>query len=746
MNEESVPKEKGEPAARQLTLSSAGPKIVDATIRRRTSERCVQDDEGDAAKRDDIKVGLPLPLGVYGRGEGVNFAFISRNATRARLELFDHPEDARAARVIDLDPLHHRTGDVWHVWIAGIRPGQLYAYRVDGPYLPKEGHRFNFNKLLLDPFATAITRMPTWDFDAARGYDPSAPDGESVPSEIDNAGATPKCVFTPEYFPWQEDRPPRHSWSGTVIYEIHVRGFSVHPSAGVEHPGTYRGLIEKIPYFQELGVTALELMPVQEFNEHQATGINPQTDRPLRNYWGYDPVSFLALKASYSHSSAPGEQKLEFREMVQAFHRAGIEIFLDVVFNHTAEGNEKGPTVCLRGIENSIFYTLADDKRLYRNYAGTGNTINANHPVVRDYILTALRYWVVEMHIDGFRFDLASVLGRGRSGNILPNPPLLERIAEDPILRDVKIIAEAWDAAGAYQVGSFSERRWAEWNGRYRDDVRRFWRGDEGMLGLFASRICGSADIYSKSGKGPEASINFVTSHDGFTLNDLVSYCCKHNEANGENNHDGADYNLSENYGTEGPTEDARVELTRKRQIKNFLLTLFISRGVPMLLGGDEFRRTQDGNNNAYCQDNETSWFDWTNLERHQEIYRFACGMIAFRRTHAVLSKEQFYSDREIHWFSPRGDLPHWLDPKEKQFACLIHEDERHGLCLMFNAGADAVEFRLPPAPSGVEWRLAVDTSREAPQDMFAEGEEPPCEHARTWNLGPRSSVILLTR
>ena len=588
--------------------------------------------------------------------------------------------------------------------------------------------------------------MPRWDFDAARGYHTSATDGEYAPSEIDNTGTTPKCVVTTEYFHWQEDRPPRHPWSKTVIYETHVRGFSVHPSAGVEHPGTYRGLMEKIPYFQELGVTAVELMPVQEFNEHQVTGINPQTDRPLRNYWGYDPVSFLALKSSYSSPAAPGEQKLEFREMVQAFHRARIEVFLDVVFNHTAEGNEKGPTICLRGIDNSIFYMLADDKRFYRNYAGTGNTVNANHPVVRDHILTALRYWVVEMHIDGFRFDLASVLGRGRSGDILPNPPLLERIAEDPILRDVKIIAEAWDAAGAYQVGSFSERRWAEWNGRYRDDVRRFWRGDDGMLGLFASRICGSSDIYAKSGKGPEASINFVTSHDGFTLNDLVSYRSKHNEANGENNHDGGNYNLSENCGTEGPTEDTRIEFVRKRQIKNFLLTLFISRGVPMLLGGDEFRRTQGGNNNAYCQDNETSWFEWTNLERHHEIYHFARGMIAFQRAHPALSREQFYAETEIYWFSPHGDSPHWLDPKEKQFACLIHEDVQRALCLMFNAGADAIDFCLPPAPPGAEWRLAVDTSREAPQDLFAEGQEPPCAQARTWHLGPRAIVILLAR
>ena len=421
----------------------------------------------------------------------------------------------------------------------------------------------------------------------------------------------PKCVFVNEPFEWDGDQPPRHPWSKTVIYETHVRGFTIHPKSGVDHPGTYRGLMEKIPYFKTLGVTAVELMPVQEFNETSVTRRNPQTSQPLRNYWGYDPVAFFAPKASYSSSGGLGQQKLEFKEMVRAFHNAGIEVILDVVFNHTAEGDELGPTLCFRGMDNAIFYTLADDKRYYKDYTGTGNTVNANHPVVRNHILAALRNWMVEMHVDGFRFDLASVLGRDRHGNLLANAPLLERIAEDPILRDVKLIAEAWDTAGAYEVGSFSERRWAEWNGRYRDDVRRFWRGDDGMLGLFASRICGSADIYTKSGKGPEGSINFVTCHDGFTLNDLVSYRDKHNEANGENNHDGTDANFSENYGAEGETADARIESIRKRQIKNFLLTLLISRGVPMLLGGDEFRRTQGGNNNAYCQDNETSWYDW---------------------------------------------------------------------------------------------------------------------------------------
>jgi glycogen operon protein len=353
---------------------------------------------------------------------------------------------------------------------------------------------------------------------------------------------------------------------------------------------------------------------------------------------------------------------------------------------------------------------------------------------------------MVVMHVDGFRFDLASVLGRDGAGNLLANAPLLERIAEDPILRDVKLIAEAWDAAGAYEVGSFSERRWAEWNGRYRDDVRRFWRGDDGMLGLFASRICGSSDIYAKSGKGPEGSINFVTCHDGFTLSDLVSYRYKHNEANGENNHDGTDANFSENYGVEGETKDGGIETLRKRQIKNFFLTLLISRGVPMLLGGDEFRRTQGGNNNAYCQDNETSWVDWTDLEQHQEILRFTRGMIAFRRAHPILSKEQFYADAEIRWIGLQGGLPNWADPKEKQCACLIQEDELHALCLMFNAGANAADFGLPPVLPGARWHLAVDTSREAPQDLFAASEEPLWQDPRTYHLSSRSSAILLAQ
>jgi glycogen operon protein len=710
------------------------------------SHRELHDYISEISATADVRAGSPLPFGTQERRGGVNFAIFSRNTSHVRLELFNHPEDAVPARSIDLDSTRHRTGDVWHVWVEGIDSGQFYAYRMDGPYEPSAGHRFNFNRLLLDPFATAISQLPPWDFASARGYDPLALEQDLSFSNKDNARSMPKCVFVNESFEWNGDQSPRHPWSKTIIYEAHVRGFTIHPQSGVDHPGTYQGLMEKISYFKTLGVTAVELMPVQEFNDSSIAPSNPQSSQPLKNYWGYDPVVFFAPKASYSSSGGLGQQKLEFKEMIRAFHHADIEVILDVVFNHTAEGNELGPTLCFRGMDNVITYTLEGNKRYYKNYAGTGNTVNANHPVVRDHILTALRYWVVEMHVDGFRFDLASVLGRDESGNLLANAPLLERIAEDPILRDVKIIAEAWDAAGAYEVGSFSERRWAEWNGRYRDDVRRFWRGDEGMLGLFASRICGSADIYTRSGKGPNGSINFVTCHDGFTLNDLVSYRTKHNQANGENNRDGTDANFSENYGAEGEKTDAAIASIRQRQIKNFLLTLLISRGVPMLLGGDEFCRTQGGNNNAYCQDNETSWHDWSFLERYREIFRFTRGLIAFRCAHPILSKEEFYTDAEIQWFGSQGGLPNWFDPKAKQLACLIYEDEPRKLYLMFNTDTNAVDCRLPPLPAGCRWYVAVDTAHEAPQDLFAAGEELLWEDPQTYHLSPRSSVILLAR
>ena len=422
-------------------------------------------------------------------------------------------------------------------------------------------------------------------------------------------------------------------------------------------------------------------------------------------------------------------------------HAAGIEVIIDVVLNHTAESDELGPTLSWRGVENSVFYALEKDKRRYMNFAGTGNSINANHPVVRDYILGVLRYWVMEMHVDGFRFDLASILGRDRDGKLLNNPPLLEQIAEDAILRDTKLIAEAWDAAGAYQVGSFSERRWAEWNGHFRDDVRRFWRGDGGMLGAFASRICGSEDIYARSGKGPESSINFITCHDGFTLNDLVSYTGKHNLANGEDNRDGSNDNYSANYGVEGPTQDGRIESLRRRQIRNFILTLFVSRGVPMMLGGDEFRRTQGGNNNAYCQDNATSWYDWSALERHRDLYEFTRRMIALRHAHPVLSRERFYTQGDLTWYGPSQQPPAWSDPQAKAVACHIHDGAGESLFLMFNAGSEAVTFHTPVAPDKGRWRLAVDTSHDIP---IVHPVEALVGSLQPYELEAHSSAILV--
>ncbi len=703
---------------------------------------------GTIMEAGEVRSGSPVPWGAHPVGDGVNFAIFSRHANSVRLEFYANPADAVPSKIIEFDPPRHRTGDVWHAWVKGIQLGQLYAYRMDGPYQPSEGHRFNPHKLLLDPFAAAISggRGP-WDFSPARGYNPSASPPDISFSNVDDAGAMPKCVFLHDHFDWEGDNPPRHSASNTIIYETHVRGCTIHPSSGVAHPGTYRGLIEKIPYFRELGVSAIELMPIHEFNENELARVNPLNGETLKNYWGYDPVAFFAPKGSYCSQGSRGEQTLEFREMVKALHRAGVEVILDIVLNHTAEGNELGPTICLRGIDNSIFYMLPEnDRRYYKDFAGVGNTLNANHPVVREFVIEILRHWVMYMHVDGFRFDLASVLGRDEHGNLLQNAPLLERIAEDPILRDVKIIAEAWDAGGAYQVGSFSERRWGEWNGRFRDDVRRFWLGERGAKNALATRICGSSDLYQRSGKGPERSINFVTCHDGFTLNDLVSYEHRHNEANGEYNRDGPGVSYSENCGVEGPTNDPAVEALRERLIKNYLLTLFVSRGIPMLQGGDEFRRTQQGNNNAYCQDNAISWYDWTCLDKHAEIYRFARGMIGFRRAHRSLRKEAFYTDADIRWFGPQGLAPDWFTPQQKLFACLIFGQAESDLFLIFNAGAEPVEFSIPPVSAPKTWHLAVDTFRPSPEDLYSAGAEPPLTDQHLFRAGPRSSAILLAR
>jgi isoamylase len=698
-------------------------------------------------EQGEIQAGSPLPIGgPHQQGNGVLFVLVSRHATGVRLEFFEYPDDAAPSRSIDLDPIRHRTGDVWHVWVRGITVGQLYGYRIDGPYQPEEGHRFNRHKLLLDPYARAIAGVANWDLVAARGYDSASRLADLSFSTIDNAGTTPKCIVTHDTFDWEMDSLPKHSASDAVVYETHVRGFTIDPSSKVAHPGTFIGLTEKIPYLLDLGVTTIELMPVLEFNENESQLLNPTTGEKLKNYWGYNSVAFFAPKQSYSLDGSEWRQAAEFREMVRTFHRAGIEVFLDIVLNHTAENDELGPTICYRGIENTIFYMLQENEpRYYKDFTGVGNTLNANHPVVRELVTSVLRYWVMHMHVDGFRFDLASVLGRDQHGNVLRDAPLLESIAEDPILRDVKIIAEAWDAGGAYQVGDFSTKRWTEWNGRFRDDVRRFWVGEAGMIGSFASRICGSSDLYRNSGKGPASSLNFITCHDGFTMNDLVSYREKHNYENGELGRDGSDANWSDNCGVEGPSEDPAVEIMRNRLIKNFLLTLFIARGVPMLLGGDEFRRTQRGNNNAYCQDNAVSWFDWSLLEKHKEIHRFTRGMIAFRRAHPVLRKETFYSDADIKWFAPNGAAPDWADQRQKSIGCLILGQTEPDLFLMFNAGTVPVDFAIPILEGGKIWRLAVDTSRSAPEDLFDAGKEPSVEGQIGFRLEARSSAILLT-
>lgn len=502
----------------------------------------------------------PLPYGAIVHDNGVQFCVFSRTATSMRVLLYDKVTDRDPSEVIAFDRECDRWGDIWSIFVPGIGAGQLYHFQADGPFEPEKGHRFDRTARLIDPYSKALS-----------GNFMAADDGIIRP---------PKCVVVDDYFDWQGDRHLRRELSETVIYELHVRGFTRGPSSGVESPGTYMGIIEKIPYLKSLGVTAVELMPVHEFPTNGFWG----EKKALPNYWGYDSLAFFSPHRGYAAGSAPGCQVNEFKQMVRALHQAGIEVILDVVFNHTAEGNELGPTLSFKGLENSVYYMLAGGGDYYRNYSGCGNTVNGNHPIVREMIFLALRHWVHNYHVDGFRFDLASILSRDRSGELMPNPPLVEAIAEDPLLADSKIIAEAWDAAGAYQVGSFGQLRWAEWNGRYRDDVRRYWRGDRGFAGPLATRLAGSSDLYQAGGRQPYHSINFITSHDGFPLNDLVSYCDKHNEANGEGNRDGDNNSYSANYGVEGPTRRRDIEVLRLRQIKNMLATLFLSQGVPSTL------------------------------------------------------------------------------------------------------------------------------------------------------------------
>jgi isoamylase len=683
---------------------------------------------------DGRETGSSSPLGATPSATGVNFTVFSKHATGVQLLLFDRVDDPRPARIIRLDPAVNRTYHYWHAFVPGIQAGQLYGYRVEGPFDPAAGMRFDPAKVLLDPYGRGVAVPGTYGRDDARRPGDNA------------ATAMKSVVLDVSTYDWEGDAPLQRPAFQTIVYELHVRGFTCHPSSGVceKTRGTFAGLIEKIPYLQRLGITAVELLPVFQFDA--------QDSPPGRfNYWGYAPVSFFAPHHAYSSRRDPLGPVDEFRDMVKALHRAGLEVILDVVFNHTAEGDHRGPTLNLRGLDNTIYYILDENRARYANYTGTGNTLNANHPIVRRMIVDSLRYWVETMHVDGFRFDLASILARDASGQLIPNPPVLWDIESDPVLAGTKLIAEAWDAAGLYQVGSFVGDSWREWNGRFRDDVRSFFRGEEGVTGRFADRMIGSPSLYDHKQREPEASVNFVTCHDGFTLNDLVSYDRKHNEQNGEDNRDGTDDNRSWNCGVEGPTHDPVIEKRRTRQIKNFFVATMLSGGMPMMLMGDEVRRTQHGNNNAYCQDNETSWFDWTLLAEHADIHRFVSRLNGRRSARdpepqplrAPLS--QLIRQAHVTWHGVKLYEPDW-SPSSHSIACTWRFTHRRVLLhAIFNAYWEPLEFELPPIVDSAQdrWRRWIDTSLDSPHDIIECEEEAFTIGGCTYRTEPRSVVML---
>ena len=679
--------------------------------------------------------GHSFPLGATPHQGGVNFSIFARRCTRVELCLFDHVDDARPARVVDLAPHRHRNYHYWHAFLPGVAPGQLYGWRVHGPFEPAAGLRFDPDKLLLDPYARCIARP------AGRDRDAAARPGDNA------AVAIKGVVVDVGAYDWGDDQPPRRPFTKTVIYEMHVGAFTRHPNSGVaEHRrGTFAGLIEKIPYLADLGVSAVELLPVFAFDEQAAPA-------GRRNVWGYQPLAFFAPHPAYaSCADAPGVLD-EFRDMVKALHRAGIEVILDVVYNHTAEGGHDGPTLSWRGLANDTYYLLDADRSRYADYSGCGNTLNANESVVRRMILDSLRYWVSEMHVDGFRFDLASILARDQQGQPLARPPILWDIESDPVLSNVKLIAEAWDAAGLYQVGHFAGDSWTEWNGRFRDDARAFLRGEGGRVGALAARLVGSPDVFAHEQREAEQSINFVTCHDGFTLNDLVSYDAKHNEANGEGNRDGANDNRSWNCGAEGPSDDAQVEALRNRQVKNFLALTLLAVGTPMLLMGDEVRRTQRGNNNAYCIDDETIWFDWSLLTRHADVHRFVKRQIALRMARelplerAQMTLNELLGRQPLEWHGVRLQAPDWGHDSHSLALTVPLAAHRLRLHLMVNAYWEPLVFELPPpgVPQGA-WRRCLDTALAPPQDLCPWAEAATVDGA-TYAVQPRSLAVLIAR
>jgi isoamylase len=691
-------------------------------------------------KKYSTKPGERLPAGATVDSKGINFSNFSRHATSAELLLYERIDSPEPFQVITLESEINRTFFLWHVYVEGLPVGTNYTWRFDGPNdTARSGFRFNKNKELLDPWAAAVTDV-LWDRKRA-----------SIPE--DQSCSSMRSMVVHNEYDWEGDQPLNRPLENAIIYEMHVGGFTRHPSAKVTHPGAYAGIIEKIPYLQRLGVTHIELLPVMAFDEQDVP--DGVAARGLKNYWGYSSHSFFCPHPGYCVSPEKGKHRREFRDMVKALHQAGISVILDVVFNHTAEGGADGPIINFKGMANEIFYHLDyQDLRKYRDYTGCGNTVNCNHPLVGRLLLTSLEYWVQEMHVDGFRFDLASVFARGEDGTPLYNASLPWSIEFSPILANTLLIAEAWDAGGLYQVGGFPGFRWAEWNGRYRDVMRQFVRGDRGMIGEIATRLSGSSDLYQPTGQLPINSINFITCHDGFTLYDLVSYNQKHNEGNGEDNRDGSNDNLSWNCGCEGETDKSEIIALRKRQVKNFMAILLLSQGVPMILAGDEVLSTQYGNNNCYCQDNERSWFDWSLTRKNKGVLRFVQQMIAFRKRHPCLMRKRFITGNkndhdglpDVAWHGYKLDNPLWTDPSAQFLACTLGKsiDDEEDIHIILNMSDTAVEAPLPTI-QGKKWSRAVDTGFPSPQDIL----EPPDQiiiREQSYRVKERSIVVLEAR
>lgn len=684
--------------------------------------------------------GMRYPLGASWRSEGTNFSVFSRHATSVQLLLYERSDSAKPFQTVELDPSANRTFFFWHVYVVGLPLGTHYTWKVDGPAdTAGSGFRFDRRRELLDPWARAVTNC-LWNRQEAR-----LADAQSWPAM--------RAMIIEDGYDWEGDRPIEHPSEQTIIYEMHVGGFTKHPSAGVRHPGTFAAVIEKIPYLKSLGITDVELLPVMAFDEQDVPA--GASSLGLKNFWGYSTHSFFCPHPGYCVTPENGTHLSEFRNMVKALHRAGIGIILDVVFNHTAEGDETGPTINFKGFGNETFYHLEPwDKRVYRDFTGCGNTVNCNHPVVAAFILESLEFWVREMHVDGFRFDLASALARGEDGHPLYHAPVLWSIEFSDTLARSKVIAEAWDAAGLYQVGAFPGFRWAEWNGRYRDVIRRFVKGDGGLIGEVATRLCGSSDLYRNDGRLPSNSINFITCHDGFTLLDMVSYNEKHNEANGEENRDGTNNNLSWNCGIEGETTDVRIVNLRKRQMKNFFAILLLSQGVPMIFAGDELMRSQRGNNNVYCQDNELGWIDWTLTETNSDMLRFARGMIAFRKRHRSLMRNRFLTGKkqpkrgmaDVQWHGIDLDRPAWEDSEARYLGFTLAgmtEDEEH-IHAMMNMSKDAAFVELPQV-AGQAWYRAIDTYEQSPNDLL-EPSSQTLVRGPKYLVRPRSVVVFESR